>query len=114
MWVQNDGTKTNMNAQYTDGCYVFTTNHLSVYQIVKSTDTSGENPDVSKEPSNNNGQSTPSSVPVNSSDNSTPSTSSPDSELPVTGDSMPTVTLFVLVAVSCSAVFVISKKKKHD
>lgn len=35
MWLKDDGTAENMNAEYTDGCYVFTTDHLSVYALVQ-------------------------------------------------------------------------------
>lgn len=34
-WVKDDGTKVNMNAEYIDGKYVFTTDHLSVYALVR-------------------------------------------------------------------------------
>ncbi|WP_418329826.1 hypothetical protein [Ruminococcus sp.] len=34
MWLKGDGTAEDMNAKYTDGCYVFTTDHLSVYALV--------------------------------------------------------------------------------
>ncbi|MFR6001176.1 leucine-rich repeat protein [Ruminococcus sp.] len=34
MWLKDDGTAEDMNAEYIDGCYVFTTNHLSVYALV--------------------------------------------------------------------------------
>ncbi len=33
-WIKDDGTKVNMNAEYVDGKYVFTTDHLSVYALV--------------------------------------------------------------------------------
>ena len=36
MWLKDDGTAEDMNAEYTDGCYVFTTNHLSVYALVQN------------------------------------------------------------------------------
>ena len=36
MWLKDDGTADDMNAKYTDGCYVFTTNHLSVYALVQN------------------------------------------------------------------------------
>lgn len=36
MWLKDDGTAEYMNAKYTDGCYVFTTNHLSVYALVQN------------------------------------------------------------------------------
>ena len=35
MWLKDDGTTEDMNAKYTDGCYVFTTDHLSVYALVQ-------------------------------------------------------------------------------
>ena len=35
MWLKDDGTAEDMNAKYTDSCYVFTTNHLSVYALVQ-------------------------------------------------------------------------------
>ena len=35
MWLKGDGTAEDMNAKYTDGCYVFTTDHLSVYALVQ-------------------------------------------------------------------------------
>ena len=35
MWLKDDGTAENMNAKYTDGCYIFTTDHLSVYALVQ-------------------------------------------------------------------------------
>ena len=35
MWLKDDGTAEDMNAKYTDGCYVFTTDHLSVYELVQ-------------------------------------------------------------------------------
>ena len=35
MWIKDDGTAEDMNAKYTDGCYVFTTDHLSVYALVQ-------------------------------------------------------------------------------
>ena len=34
-WVKDDGTKTEVNAKYENGNYVFTTDHLSVYALVK-------------------------------------------------------------------------------
>ena len=34
MWIKDDGTAEDMNAEYTDGGYVFTTDHLSVYALV--------------------------------------------------------------------------------
>lgn len=34
-WVKDDGSKVNMNAEYINGSYVFTTSHFSVYAIVK-------------------------------------------------------------------------------
>lgn len=34
MWLKDDGTAEDMNAKYTDGCYVFATDHLSVYALV--------------------------------------------------------------------------------
>ena len=34
MWLKDDGTAEDMNAEYTDGGYVFTTDHLSVYALV--------------------------------------------------------------------------------
>ena len=36
MWLKDDGTAEDMNAEYTDGCYLFTTNHLSVYALVQN------------------------------------------------------------------------------
>jgi hypothetical protein len=36
MWIKDDGTAEDMNAEYTDDCYVFTTNHLSVYALVQN------------------------------------------------------------------------------
>lgn len=36
MWIKDDGTAEDMNAEYIDGCYVFTTNHLSVYALVQN------------------------------------------------------------------------------
>ena len=36
MWLKDDGTAENMNAKYTDGCYVFTTDHLSIYALVQN------------------------------------------------------------------------------
>lgn len=38
-WVKDDGTKVNMNAEYIDGKYVFTTDHLSVYALVRKSAT---------------------------------------------------------------------------
>ena len=35
MWLKDDGTAEDMKAKYTDGCYVFTTDHLSVYALVQ-------------------------------------------------------------------------------
>lgn len=35
MWLRDDGTAQDMNARYEDGFYVFTTEHLSVYAIVR-------------------------------------------------------------------------------
>ena len=35
MWLKDDGTAEDMNAKYADGCYVFTTDHLSVYALVQ-------------------------------------------------------------------------------
>ena len=35
MWLKDDSTAEDMNAKYTDGCYVFTTDHLSVYALVQ-------------------------------------------------------------------------------
>ena len=35
MWLKDDGTAEDMNAKYTDGCYVFATDHLSVYALVQ-------------------------------------------------------------------------------
>lgn len=34
-WVKDDGTKVEVNAKYENGKYVFTTDHLSVYALVK-------------------------------------------------------------------------------
>lgn len=34
-WVKDDGTKVEVNAIYENGNYVFTTDHLSVYALVK-------------------------------------------------------------------------------
>lgn len=34
-WIKDDGTKVNMNAEYVDGKYVFTTDHLSIYALVR-------------------------------------------------------------------------------
>lgn len=34
-WIKDDGTKVNMNAGYVDGKYVFTTDHLSIYALVR-------------------------------------------------------------------------------
>ena len=36
LWLKDDGTAEDMNAEYIDGCYVFTTNHLSVYALVQN------------------------------------------------------------------------------
>ena len=36
MWLKDDGTAEDMNAEYIDGCYVFTTNYLSVYALVQN------------------------------------------------------------------------------
>ena len=36
MWLKDDGTAEDMNAEYIDGCYVFTNNHLSVYALVQN------------------------------------------------------------------------------
>ena len=36
MWLKDDGSKVDMNAEYIDGFYVFETDHLSIYQIVKT------------------------------------------------------------------------------
>lgn len=38
-WVKDDGTKENMNAEYIDGKYIFTTDHLSVYALVRKSAT---------------------------------------------------------------------------
>lgn len=38
-WVKDDGTKVNMNAEYADGKYIFTTDHLSVYALVRKSAT---------------------------------------------------------------------------
>lgn len=35
-WIKDDGTKVNMNAEYVDGKYVFTTDHLSIYALVRN------------------------------------------------------------------------------
>lgn len=35
-WVKDDGIKVDMNAEYINGSYVFTTDHLSVYALIKS------------------------------------------------------------------------------
>ena len=35
-WIKDDGTKVNMNAEYVDSKYVFTTDHLSVYALVRN------------------------------------------------------------------------------
>lgn len=36
LWIKDDGTVQNMNAVYKNGCYVFETDHLSKYAIVKT------------------------------------------------------------------------------
>lgn len=38
-WVKDDGTTENMNAEYADGKYIFTTDHLSVYALVRKSAT---------------------------------------------------------------------------
>lgn len=38
-WIKDDGTKVNMNAEYIDGKYIFTTDHLSVYALVRKSAT---------------------------------------------------------------------------
>ena len=35
-WIKDDGTKVNMNAEYVDAKYVFTTDHLSIYALVRN------------------------------------------------------------------------------
>lgn len=35
-WIKDDGTRVNMNAEYVDGKYVFTTDHLSIYALVRN------------------------------------------------------------------------------
>ena len=35
-WVKDDGSKVNMNAEYINGSYVFTTDHLSIYALVEN------------------------------------------------------------------------------
>lgn len=37
-WIKDDGTKIDMNAEYIDGKYIYTTNHLSVYALIKNSD----------------------------------------------------------------------------
>ena len=130
MWVQDDGTKTDMNAEYIDGYYVFMTDHLSVYQIVKNADDPGEDSDISDETSdtdsNEPSDTTPDdnrgSVPDDNPGNDNPgsngsdnnSGTNPDKGLPVTGDNMPVLILLVVAAASCGAAVVISKKRKRN
>lgn len=43
-WIKDDGTMVDMNAEYKDGNYVFTTDHLSIYALVKESDTTEPEP----------------------------------------------------------------------
>ncbi|MGN1457450.1 MAG: leucine-rich repeat protein, partial [Acutalibacteraceae bacterium] len=40
--INDDGTQVDMNAEYVDGCYVFTTTHFSVYAVVPNTTLKGD------------------------------------------------------------------------
>ena len=140
MWVQDDGTKTDMGAEYKDGCYVFTTNHLSIYQLVKSASEPSDGSDVSEEPSDIDSSeptdnSKPDSVPddsqsstPNDSQSSTPNDSqtgmpnnsepenngNSDTNVPVTGENVPIMLMLVVMAASCGIAFAVSKKRKHN
>lgn len=47
LWIKDDGTVQDMNAVYKNGCYVFETDHLSQYAIVKAS--TGMKGDVNKD-----------------------------------------------------------------
>ena len=102
MWVQEDGTKTDMNAVYENGCYVFTTDHLSVYQIVQKDFTPMTAPSDSKDKTDN--------TPTNNNNNTNTNT-----DVPQTGDNG---IMFVLAAfaamVSGAVLTVCSCRKKTD
>ncbi len=51
--VSDDGTKTDLNAKYNDGCYVFTTSRLLSYEIDGVSSESGDT--LSSSPSDDNG-----------------------------------------------------------
>ena len=112
MWVKDDGTKTDMNAEYINGYYVFTTDHLSVYQIVKNTGKSSEVSDDKTEVSNDK-PATDTEISSGNNDVST-GTDNPTDNLPQTGE---TGILFIpMVLVFCASIVIISvfRKRKHQ
>ena len=112
MWVKDDGTKTDMNAEYINGYYVFTTDHLSVYQIVKNTVKSSEVSDDKTEVSNDK-PATDKEISSGNNDVST-GTDNPTDNLPQTGE---TGILFIpMVLVFCASIVIISvfRKRKHQ
>ncbi len=112
MWVKDNGTKTDMNAEYINGYYVFTTDHLSVYQIVKNTGKSSEVSDDETEVSNDK-PATESEISSGNNDVST-GTDNPTDNLPQTGE---TGILFIpIVLIFCALIVIISvfRKRKHQ
>ncbi len=112
MWVKGDGTKIDMNAKYNNGYYVFTTHHLSVYQIVKTTNKQNE---VSEDNSNN--------IPDNSTNNQTndgkneasTDTSTSDNtntNVPQTGDNGMMFALAAFVAMVSGVALAIFRRRK--
>ena len=102
MWVQEDGTKTDMNAVYENGCYVFTTDHLSVYQIVQKDFTPMTAPSDSKDKTDN--------TPTNNNNNTNTNT-----DVPQTGDNGIMFVLAAFAAMVSGAVLTVCRcRKKTD
>ncbi len=109
IWLKNDDTTKDMNAEYKDGFYIFTTDHLSVYQIIKiknkpSEVSKDDTNDISNEPSNSQTSNNIHDVSDITSDNN----------IPQTGD---TGIFFIMTAIIISAavtiIFLFRKRKRQ-
>lgn len=140
MWLKDDGSKVDMNAEYVDGFYVFETDHLSIYQIVKTdasepdtdepgtdepdTDEPGTNePDTDEpgtdepgtnEPGNDGTDVNPGTN--NDDNNNTPSGNDGNvnnADVPTTGDAATMMcVIFAVVAFAAGAYIMIACKRK--
>ncbi len=111
MWLKDDGSKVDMNAKYVDGFYVFETDHLSVYQIVKTASKPGDEPgtdgEQSSQPSGTTGE--PSTgTPGGDGNGSTGST-----DVPTTGDTAAAMcAVFAVVALAAGVCIMAAYKRR--